>query len=570
MNTLFKLDWEVSPIDVNYDFGTNQIFKIPLGFLSTGGGSTALVFSVNNKIGNVVLDYSDVGAEPLGSVQTLRTEVNNQINTLSDQKADLSYVMSADSAILGQVNLKANKTYVDSQDQALATSIADKANKVYVDQQDGLLQEAIDLKADAQSVNQALSTKADLVNGVVPASQLPSFVDDVIEFSTRSAFPATGESGKIYVATDTNTTYRWTGSTYAPIGDGGVALGETSATAYRGDRGKIAYDHSQSQGNPHNTTTTEIPEGSNLYFTEPRVRQSPLTGFVNVSGGAVTNTDTVLTAFGKLQDQLNNINQFSEIKVLSTVLSGLFPVNVAVTSTDNVITAFGKLQGQLNNFSNNFPTAVRNTVLTGLSTSNTAISASDTVLQAFGKLQGQIDNIEARVRATPLTGLTIPSTASPITSSDTVIVALGKLQKTASDAATGLVWVHHSQVGSFVTPANWNMTYTNLYFARYGGLLWMKGKLLPTVTVSSGVAFFTITDNNYKVKTIGANSPNSKILFSQQGQTSILMMYHNSNGIISDATTAATYNQTLISLTGLTSGNVFTIHTTGVEELAIP
>lgn len=96
----------------------------------------------------------------------------------------------------------------------------------------------------AKAPNSALTAKADLVDGKVPASQLPGFVDDVLEFANLAAFPATGESGKIYVAQDTNKTYRWSGSGYIVIADS-IALGETSATAYRGDRGKTAYDHSQ-------------------------------------------------------------------------------------------------------------------------------------------------------------------------------------------------------------------------------------------------------------------------------------------------------------------------------------
>lgn len=96
--------------------------------------------------------------------------------------------------------------------------------------------------------------------GHVPVSQLPSYVDDVQEYASRSAFPATGEAGKIYVATDTNLTYRWSGSGYVEISPS-LALGETSATAYRGDRGKAAYDHSQiKSGNPHGTTFASLPD----------------------------------------------------------------------------------------------------------------------------------------------------------------------------------------------------------------------------------------------------------------------------------------------------------------------
>jgi len=93
-------------------------------------------------------------------------------------------------------------------------------------------------------------TKKGVANGVaelddtgkVPSSQLPSFVDDVIEVADYTHLPATGESGKIYVTIDTSKTYRWTGSGYAEISES-LALGETSSTAYRGDRGKTAYDH---------------------------------------------------------------------------------------------------------------------------------------------------------------------------------------------------------------------------------------------------------------------------------------------------------------------------------------
>lgn len=94
-------------------------------------------------------------------------------------------------------------------------------------------------------------------SGKVPTAQLPSYVDDVLEYDSLSAFPATGEDGKIYVAEDTNLTYRWSGTQYVEISPS-LALGETSSTAYRGDRGKTAYDHSQTKGNPHNTTAADV------------------------------------------------------------------------------------------------------------------------------------------------------------------------------------------------------------------------------------------------------------------------------------------------------------------------
>ena len=72
--------------------------------------------------------------------------------------------------------------------------------------------------------------------GKVPSSQLPSFVDDVIEAANFAALPETGEGGKIYVTLDDNKTYRWGGTTYVEI-SAGLALGETQGTAYEGSKG---------------------------------------------------------------------------------------------------------------------------------------------------------------------------------------------------------------------------------------------------------------------------------------------------------------------------------------------
>lgn len=70
-------------------------------------------------------------------------------------------------------------------------------------------------------------------SGKVPAAQLPSYVDDVLEYATQANFPAIGESGKIYVALNNNKTFRWSGSAYieisaAPGSTDGVAEGSVN------------------------------------------------------------------------------------------------------------------------------------------------------------------------------------------------------------------------------------------------------------------------------------------------------------------------------------------------------
>lgn len=101
--------------------------------------------------------------------------------------------------------------------------------------------------------------------GKVPSSQLPSFVDDVIEVDSYDNLPTTGEAGKIYVTKDTNLTYRWSGSRYIEI-SASLALGETSSTAYPGDKGKETTDkvntHVADLNNPHQVTKEQVGLGN--------------------------------------------------------------------------------------------------------------------------------------------------------------------------------------------------------------------------------------------------------------------------------------------------------------------
>ena len=106
----------------------------------------------------------------------------------------------------------------------------------------GNVREEIALKLDASLKGTANGVAELDANGKVLTSQLPSFVDDVIEAENFAVLPNEGETGKIYVTLDDNKTYRWSGSAYVEI-SASLALGETDSTAYRGDRGKIAYDH---------------------------------------------------------------------------------------------------------------------------------------------------------------------------------------------------------------------------------------------------------------------------------------------------------------------------------------
>jgi hypothetical protein len=122
-----------------------------------------------------------------------------------------------------------------------------------------------------------LASKADLTGpgGTVPSSQLPGFVDDVLEFANFVAFPATGEAGKLYISLATNRQYRWSGTVYVEIVD---SPGSTDA----------------------------VPEGSvNFYFTAARAIASALAGFT-AGAGAVSESDTILQALQKVVGNIAN------------------------------------------------------------------------------------------------------------------------------------------------------------------------------------------------------------------------------------------------------------------------
>ena len=164
-------------------------------------------------------------------------------------------------------------------------------------------------------------------SGLVPSGQLPSFVDDVLEYANFSSLPITGESGKIYVTLDNNLTYRWGGSAYIEVSSS-LALGETSTTAYRGDRGKIAYDHSQLPHAPANaeannisdTNATDLTDGgdSALHYHDTDRNRANHTGTqpastisldTNNFDKALTSADdTSQKAFETLDDQIGDID----------------------------------------------------------------------------------------------------------------------------------------------------------------------------------------------------------------------------------------------------------------------
>ena len=208
--------------------------------LADNGGVT----SVNNKTGAVTIGKSDVG---LGNVNNT-SDANKPVSTA--QAAAIKVVQDDVNDHMGDQNNPHNVT------------------KIQVGL--GLVTNDAQVKRSEMGVASGVATLG--ADGKVPSSQLPSYVDDVVEgtFTANATTPA-GETGKIYVDTSTGKTFRWSGSKYVEISSS-LALGETSSTAYAGSKGKanataIATLQSQMSTAQGDISDLETADGQNVKLT---------------------------------------------------------------------------------------------------------------------------------------------------------------------------------------------------------------------------------------------------------------------------------------------------------------
>jgi hypothetical protein len=268
--------------------------------------------------------------------------------------------------------------------------------------------------------------------GLVPSTQLPSYVDDVLEYANVAAFPATGVSGVIYVAIDTSKTYRWSGSTYVEI--------------------------SASPG-----TTDALTEGTvNLYFTTARARQSVSAGTgisYNNSTGVITNSapdQTVALTAGTgistsgTYPNFTITNSAPDQTVALTAGTGIstsgtypnFTITNAAPDQTVVLTAGTGIStsGTYPNFTITNSAPDQTVALTGSGTTSISGTYPNFTISSADQYVGTVTSVSV---SGGTTGLTV--TGSPITSSGTItlggtlaIINGGTGATTASGARTNL------------------------------------------------------------------------------------------------------------------------------------
>ena len=157
--------------------------------------------------------FTPDGGVSAGYANAAAVQLENRTDALKEQ---VDGVINDNGVLEVRVDDLEDKQIADKQE--LEASIATKANTVHTHTASDILDigTLVDGQIDAQkAVASGLATLG--TDGKVPQAQLPSYVDDVLEFASLAKFPATGESGKIYIAIDTGSAYRWTGSSYFKI-----------------------------------------------------------------------------------------------------------------------------------------------------------------------------------------------------------------------------------------------------------------------------------------------------------------------------------------------------------------
>lgn len=228
------------------------------------GGGTAdanITYTLSKENNNIILTGSD------GSTTSVLDSNTTYINATNSAAGLMS---KDDKAKLDGIAEGANN-YTHPANHAATMIVADATHRFVTDTQIATWNAKADTKEDiglGNVTNDAQVKRSEMgaANGVatlgtdgkVPSSQLPSYVDDVLEYNGMSNFPSTGESSKIYVDTSTNKTYRWSGSTYVEI-SASIVIGTTTGTAFDG---KIGTDHINNKSNPHGVTKAQVGLGN--------------------------------------------------------------------------------------------------------------------------------------------------------------------------------------------------------------------------------------------------------------------------------------------------------------------
>lgn len=341
-------------------------------------------------------DYVELNTTIPGQIEDLKeadSNLNNRIDGLDD---------------------KIDKEIADR--EAEIDRIENKFDGVTDELEAALQKEIEDRKAGdttiTNSLNAFISTKgqpgglAELDStGKVPAAQLPSYVDDVLEYSTKAQFPQTGETGKIYVSKDTNLTYRWTGTQYLEISQS-LALGETPSTAYPGDKGKANRDALNSMPTKltsyltPTTSTGELVKINYKYAAKDGLNYGPLQDDnIDIPSATTTNAGAMSAVDkGRLDDLYNEFGSIQNPGDKLDSLPNNLVTGVDATSRNATSVTINYKQSDLSAASNSYANPITKSQTIPAATQSAAGVMTATDKQNLDvNIPNRITNLDNRV-----------------------------------------------------------------------------------------------------------------------------------------------------------------------------
>lgn len=345
----------------------------------------------------------------------LNTTIPGQIEDLKEADSNLSNRID-------NLDDKIDKEIADR--EAEIDRIENKFDGVTDKLEDALQKEIEDRKAGdttiTNSLNAFISTKgqpgglAELDStGKVPAAQLPSYVDDVLEFSTKAQFPQTGETGKIYVAKDTNLTYRWTGTQYLEISQS-LALGETPSTAYPGDKGKANRDALNSMPTKltsyltPTTSTGELVKINYKYAAKDGLNYGPLQDDnIDIPSATTTNAgamsaidkgrlDDLYNEFGSIQNPGDKLDSLPNNLVTGVDATSRNATSVTINYKQSDLSAASNSYANPITKSQTIPAATQSAagVMTATDKQNLDVNIPNRITNLDNRVTTEVDRLE--------------------------------------------------------------------------------------------------------------------------------------------------------------------------------
>lgn len=350
----------------------------------------------------------------------LNTTIPGQIEDLKEADSNLSNRID-------DLDDKIDKEIADR--EAEIDRIENKFDGVTDKLEDALQKEIEDRKAGdttiTNSLNAFISTKgqpgglAELDStGKVPAAQLPSYVDDVLEFSTKAQFPQIGETGKIYVAKDTNLTYRWTGTQYLEISQS-LALGETPSTAYPGDKGKANRDALNSMPTKltsyltPTTSTGELVKINYKYAAKDGLNYGPLQDDnIDIPSATTTNAgamsaidkgrlDDLYNEFGSIQNPGDKLDSLPNNLVTGMDATSRNATSVTINYKQSDLSAASNSYANPITKSQTIPAATQSAagVMTATDKQNLDVNIPNRITNLDNKVTTEVDRLEELIES---------------------------------------------------------------------------------------------------------------------------------------------------------------------------